>query len=213
MEELRALGLSTVPVTVVGDNVVIGYRPNDLSRALALGRAPHPRGLDETTVLLQRALEALGRVVRDMPPDRLEWQAPGRSRPMRELTYHIFVMARSTIAETETGESPYALLMSRKTDYHSFGEIWEFGAGVTEAYRAWVGRQDLRDSKHRLVKEYDNRTTEERIDWLTGPTVHPLRQLYWVLGQFGVEPTDALRDEQIPKEYILPLLGPGGSLF
>ncbi len=33
-EELRSLGRSTTPVTVIGDHQVVGYKPRDLEAAL-----------------------------------------------------------------------------------------------------------------------------------------------------------------------------------
>jgi glutaredoxin len=33
--ELRALGRSTTPVTVIGDRVIVGYKPADLAAAVA----------------------------------------------------------------------------------------------------------------------------------------------------------------------------------
>ena len=33
-EELRSLGRSTTPVTVIGDQQVVGYKPRDLEEAL-----------------------------------------------------------------------------------------------------------------------------------------------------------------------------------
>jgi glutaredoxin len=33
-EELRTLGRSTTPVTVIGDHQVVGYKPRDLEEAL-----------------------------------------------------------------------------------------------------------------------------------------------------------------------------------
>ncbi len=37
--ELRALGRSTTPVTLIGDRVIVGYKPQDLAAAVAALKA------------------------------------------------------------------------------------------------------------------------------------------------------------------------------
>ena len=51
MDDLRALGLRSVPVTIVGDTRIVGFWARELAEALDLELDPKPRDPAETTDL------------------------------------------------------------------------------------------------------------------------------------------------------------------
>ncbi len=218
MDELLALRVAGLPLAVIGDDVIVGYRPNELSRALGLGIRFQGPGLEETIRLLGRVPRAVERAVGDMPDDKLQWQAPGRSRSMQEFTHHILGTVRNTIRRLEDDDVPpiedaYAAMAAQSKSYSSFKQIAAFGSEVIDEYTAWEGRQDPRELGRRWFKGQDHRTARERLDWATGHTVHHLRQLYWVLGHGGIQPTDPMPDAEFPQEYFLSIVSGSGGLF
>ncbi len=204
---MRSLGVRTVPLTVIGDQKILGFRPNDLSEALGLGVAAAPREPSETLPLIGRIIGAVHRAVGQMPDDKLDFKAPDRDRPMREFAYHIFRNIQSVMRAVETGVFP--MEDQAKQDlpgrsYESFLEIARFGEGVLEEYRAWVPNQDM-DALN-APPAPGLRSGAEQLDLIAGHSTQHLRQLYYVLEDFGIAPQGRMQDSEFPPEYVLTLL-------
>ena len=207
LEELRALGVRTVPLTVIGDQRILGFRPNDLSEALRLGVAADPRDPSETLPLIGRIIGAVHRAVGQMPDDKLDFKAPDRDRPMREFAYHIFRNIQRVMHAIDTGVFP--MEDQAKQDlpgrsYESFQEIARFGDGVMEEYRAWVPNQEVDALKAPPAPGL--RSGAEQLDLIAGHSTQHLRQLYYVLQDFGITLEDQMQDSEFPSEYVLTLL-------
>ena len=96
MDELRALGFRTVPVTVIGDKAIAGFRPNDISQALDLGLVVAARDPGQTIPLLERMVEAVLGAIKQMPDEQLGFEAPD-GRPLPQFSYHIVRMVERTL--------------------------------------------------------------------------------------------------------------------
>ena len=205
MEELRELGFRTVPVTAIGDRAISGFNPNQLSEALDLGITVAPRDPAETIPLLGRVLDAVQRAIRQMPDDKLDWTAPDRDRPMREFAYHIFWMVRNTVRAFSTGAAPTGSDAEGRA-YGSFSEIADFGGTVIDEYKGWSASPDLDALRARVPEGTEGRSGAERLDLVAGHSVQHMRQLYFVLEEFGVTVEDRLADSELPAEYVLTIL-------
>lgn len=205
MDELRALGFRTVPVTAIGDRTISGFNPNQLSEALQLGIKVAVRDPAETLPLLGRVLDAVQRAVRQMPDDGLDWTAPDRDRPMREFAYHIFLMVRNTIRALSTGATPEGADTEGRS-YSSFQEIAEFGGTVIDDFKGWSANPDLDALRAPVADGAEGRNGAERLDLVAGHSVQHMRQLYFVLEEFGVTVEDRLPDSELPPEYVLTIL-------
>ena len=205
LEELRSLGFQSIPVTVISGKAIPGFNPKQLAELLQLGVKTARRAPSETIPFVGRMMEAVERAVRQMPNDKLDWTAPGRARPMSELTYHIFTRVKNTLGELTTGVAP-----SRSYDtgraHTSFQDIADYGRTVIEQYRSWASKQVL-DAPHTvpLDESYATRMAE-RLDNLAAHTTQHLRQLYFVLENFGITPENRLEDSELPSEYVLTIL-------
>ena len=196
-----------MPVTVINGKGIAGFRTNELSKALKLGQESEPRDPSETLPLLVRIAGAVERALRQMPDDKLDYRAPDRDRPMREFGYHIFRMIQRTIQGVETGV--FALEDQATMDlpgrsYESFAQIADYGAEVAAELREWAAdadRDTLRQSRGEGM-----RTGAEQLDLIAGHTTQHLRQLYFVLRSFGIEPEDPMDDSEFPPEYVLTIL-------
>lgn len=213
MDELLAMGIRSLPVTIIGGQPIVGYSPNKISEALGLGVKLAPRDPDQTIPLLGRVMEAFRRSVRQMPDDKLNWTAPDRDRPMSQFVYHVFRWGERTMEAVDSGV--YAPVMDDEIglSYESFQDLADFGTQVLERYFEWSANQAFVALRNHPPLASDDKTVAERLDVITGHTVQHLRQLYWVMDEFGVVPEDRIPDSELPQEYILTLVSKTGGLF
>ena len=207
MDELRELGFRTVPVTVIGEKGIAGFRPNEISKALHLGKESAPRDPSETLPLLERIAVAVQRAVRQMPDEHLDYRAPDRDRPMREFAYHILRMVQRTMRGIDTGVFPMedqATVDLPGRSYDSFAQIADFGEEVITEFRAWAPKQDV--AALQKPPGEGLRSGAEQLDLIAGHTTQHLRQLYFVLDGFGIESEERMQDSEFPPEYVLTIL-------
>lgn len=195
----------TLPLTVVRGRAISGFNPRLLTEALHGAAGTAIRDPSETLPIIMRALEAVERAVRQMPAEKLDWHIPGRKRPMRELAYHVFVHARDAMADPSA-----AVLPSRSAIDPSacatFKTIADHGHRVSDEFRAWASRQDP-DALRRLPPVgSEARSGAERLDLAAGQIIQHLRQIYWVLEDSGITPTERAPDSAWPPEYVLATL-------
>ncbi len=205
LEELRALGFQTLPVTVIAGKAIPGFNPKQLTEVLHLGARTTGRTPAETIPYLGRALAAVERAVRQMPDDKLKYSIPGRARPMNELTYHIFNRIKSDIEEFTTGIAPPRSPEAGRA-YTSFRDIADYGRTVIEQYRSWASKQNGKTRRRVSPAEPDASRRAERLDNLAAHTTQHLRQLYFLLESFGITPENRLADSEMPSEYVLNIL-------
>src|ERR1700757_845243 len=104
MEELRALGVRTVPVVARGKEYVFAQELADVSafigRKVDFQRLPPAALYDKW----QKVLAAAQRHVLQIPAARLAERAtPGRDRSIRDLAYHIYQVPDSFLQAVEEG--------------------------------------------------------------------------------------------------------------
>jgi hypothetical protein len=186
-----------VPVTVLGDEKITGF---DLKRLTALTKKGSPLPLDpkETIPLIAKVLEAVERAARQMPADKFSWSLPQRKRPMGELVYHIFLHARLAMEELETGAAT-TKLEGIALPYSNFREIADFGKNITAQYNKWAATAN----PGALSQGSNKKTGAEILDLVAGQISHHLRQLYFLLESWGIEPETKLKDSDLPAEYVL----------
>ena len=77
---------------------------------------------------------------------------------------------------------------------------------MLEAFKLKVSELDLDKLAQIGPRGEDDRSVSERLDLVAGHTVQHLRQLYFVLREFGIEPIDPIEDSEFPTEYVLTIL-------
>ena len=91
MDELLERGLKVVPVTIWGEEVVIGFNPKELSRMFNLkSEVDSPVDLPAMMEKFETVLQGACRATRQIPEDRLDWESPERQRTIGQFTFHIF---------------------------------------------------------------------------------------------------------------------------
>ena len=196
-----------MPVTVIDGKGIAGFRPNELSKALELGKDITLRDPSETLPLLNRIVNSVQRAVLQMPDDKLDYKAPDRDRPMREFAYHIFRMMQRTMTAIETGVFPMedqATMDLPGRSFNSFQEIADFGGTVIKEYQDWMPKQNAKALNESPGEGL--RSGAEQLDLIAGHTTQHLRQLYFVLESFGITPNERMQDSDFPPEYVLTIL-------
>ena len=132
---------------------------------------------------------------------------------MSQFVYHVFRWGERTMEAVDSGV--YAPVMDDEVglSYESFQDLADFGTQVLERYFEWSANQALVALRNHTPLASDDKTVAERLDVITGHAVQHLRQLYWVIDEFGVVPEDRIPDSEFPQEYILTLVSKTGGLF
>src|SRR6266851_410016 len=106
LEQLRALGLSSVPAVAIGNRTMSGWNPTKLAELVGFA-LQEQAGTPEELLSSQRViLDAALRAVGQMPDDGWERMAPGRQRPLRELARHVFHVVEAGVDADVFGVFP-----------------------------------------------------------------------------------------------------------
>ena len=189
---------------MITDKAILGFNPNEIMEALQGTVKVLPRDPSEVIPLIERALEAVERAVRQMPDEKLEWSIPQRKRPMREFTLNIFSHALSIIEERGI-DTPVESEVTINC-YASFRDIADYGKTIIEKYCAWASKQNLDTLRTPPPVALKSKSGAERLDLVAGAIVHHLRQLYSILENFGITPKNRVQDCEWPSEYVLTIL-------
>lgn len=196
--ELAALGLTTLPVTVVGDQVIVGFDRPRLAAAVGGDRTEGPA--PDAAWLLERYQRVFGgfsRAARQVPDDRLDWKSPERDRTLRMFLFHVY-------------DRPDLMLRGLTTGVYRYEDVLE-GYERAEACRTTAALVDGGDELLDRVCAFLRTATPEALaqpidsyqgvlpigDLLLlglGHAAHHLRQLYHYFGLLGITPDAPLTD-------------------
>jgi glutaredoxin len=202
-EELRQLGYATVPTTAIGERVLRGFQPRELSQALGLEPKQVEALGSEAVEIFDRLLAAVIRATRQIPDERLGEKLPARQDWVtREFAYHIPRWLELVLEALPTGkfdDKPFLNFGPESEKFQSVDEIARYGEQV---------RARLKACFHSCTPEQLDST----IEAFSGPTTfsgllrqaeehtaHHLKQLYASLSAFGVEPREPFSEEDFEK--------------
>ncbi len=196
MEDLRRLGLQTVPVVTRGDRYVHGWNPRAVAELVGAPYA-EPSRLSPPELLdrLDRILTGAERAMRQVPPEKLEMKSPDRDRPLHQLGYHIFRLSAAFPDAVEQMELPYEWLVeptpAGMKDPHL---IARYGESIRTRLREW-SREIPSGLFSRTITTYAGpQTVHELLERTAWHAAQHLRQLYAFLGQIGVRPDQPLTE-------------------
>ena len=209
MGELKALGIRNVPVTTVGEKVVIGFNREELTRLFGLSEKSERRAADRSFfATFDKILEALIRAARQVPPGKIDWRTPDRDRTLKVFCYHIFADPNHVLEaiSTQKYDGSFKLTYLESAErFRTMEEIAQFGE-QTRARVADAGKRLTSTELERSIDGYAGETDGHRLLYqVLSHTAHHLRQLYAMLRMVGVEPIDPLPAEgfrgiSMPKE-------------
>jgi glutaredoxin/uncharacterized damage-inducible protein DinB len=195
MDELRALGVRTVPVVARGREYVFAQELADVSafigRKVDFQRLP-PRALYGKW---QNVLGAAQRHVMQLPADRLSERAtPGRDRSVRELAYHIYQVPDSFLQAIEDGVQDLTSVYNAPppASVKSVADIRDYGKRVSERLARWWQREGERAQSAKLQTYYGEQPLHHVMERCTWHSAQHTRQIMAVLERYGIAPNGPL---------------------
>jgi len=198
-EELRALGVRSVPIIARGRDWANGQVLADVARVagikLAAEKILSPAELYKRLTAIQCAAQ---RLFSQLPDDKVHYTLPGRPRSYADLTFHIFHIAELFIAHAVLGRPLVEGDYDRKPPalWAKKAPIIAYGRGVqTQLHTWWEENGKTADFDQPASVYYGRQTVHqffERTTWHAGQHV---RQLTLVVEKLGLLPDRPLGDE------------------
>jgi glutaredoxin len=191
MDELREMGVRTVPVVARGEDYVFAQALEDVSRFIGrefrISRLP-------PEVLMQKWLAVLAAAQRhalQLPRERLgERATPGRDRSIRDLAYHVYQVPESFLECVEHGVEDLPAIYNAAPPANA--NIAAYGASIEKRLQAWWAKRP--DIKGSVKTYYGERPLHELLERCTWHSAQHARQIVSVLQGFGIAAQPLLTD-------------------
>ena len=189
MDELREMGVRTVPVVARGRDYVFAQALEDVSRFI--GREFRAERLPPGVLMEKwlRVLAAAQRHVLQIPRERLlERATPGRDRSIRDLAYHVFQVPEVFLEAVENGVEDLAggYNAPPPRDVKSAEQIRAYGEKVGKRLQAWWASLPDKSCGQTVNTYYGARPLHELLERCTWHSAQHTRQLAAVLERFGI---------------------------
>jgi glutaredoxin/uncharacterized damage-inducible protein DinB len=190
MEELREMGVRTVPVVARGKEYVFAQELADVSQFV--GRKVDFQRLPPAALYRkwQTVLAAAQRHVVQIPAEQLQERAtPGRDRSIRDLAYHIYQVPDSFLQAIEDGVRDLTSVYNAPPppDVTSSAHIRDYGKRVSERLERWWNRQGGGAASATLNTYYGEQPLHHVMERCTWHSAQHARQIVAVLERLGVK--------------------------
>ncbi|MGH8704854.1 MAG: glutaredoxin domain-containing protein [Burkholderiales bacterium] len=194
MEELRKLGVRSVPVVARGDKFVFAQSLADVVRFLELDVQLHERlSPGDLVKKIELVLTAAARYVRQIPGEWLDRPFRNRARPIRALGHHVFRIPEAFLEAAAGRELTYELLMHEPAQSLRTGEdIAAFGANVQARFRQWWERLPDRSCQETMQTYFGEHSMHEVLERTAWHSAQHARQLMLILETLNIEPDGRL---------------------
>jgi len=198
MDELREMGVRTVPVVARGREYVFAQALEDVSRFL--GRDVQMKRLPPAA-LVQKWLQVLAaaqRHVAQLPAARLgERATPGRDRSIRDLAYHVYQVPDAFLQAVENGVEDLTAVYNAPppAQVKSVEQIRAYGAGVAARVQRWWAALPDKSCRQTVNTYYGARPLHELLERCTWHSAQHARQIIAVLEGFGIRPNEPLTEK------------------
>jgi len=190
MEDLRALGVRTVPVVARGRDYVFAQELADVSRFL--GRDVSFRRLSPEQLVDKwlTVLEAAQRHVMQIPAVRLAERAtPGRDRSIRDLAYHVYQVPDSFLQAVEDGVEDLTSIYNAPPppNVKTSEDIRAYGRSVTARVQRWWIAVPDKSCEVEVKTYYGLQPLHHLLERCTWHSAQHARQIISVLEGFGIQ--------------------------
>src|SRR5436309_11460952 len=198
MDELREMGVRTVPVVARGREYVFAQALEDVSRFL--GQDMQMKRL-APAALVQKWLQVLAaaqRHVVQLPAARLPERAtPGRDRSIRDLAYHVYQVPDAFLQAVEDGAQDLTAVYNAPppANVTKVDDIRAYGASVAKRLEAWWRREGKRAESAKVETYYGEQPLHHVMERCTWHSAQHARQIVSVLEGFGIVPNGPLTQE------------------
>ena len=190
MDDLRALGVRTVPVVSRGRDYVFAQELADVSKFL--GRKVEFRRLAAPALMEKwlNALTAAQRHIAQIPAARLgERATPGRDRSIRDLAYHIYQVADAFLQAVENGREDLTAIYNAPPpkDVQTARHIQEYGSSVEKRVGNWWAQLPDKSCSGTVKTYYGVQPLHHLLERSTWHSAQHARQIIAVLEGLGVK--------------------------
>lgn len=195
LQELLDRGLKVVPVTIWGDEVVIGFNPNELSRVFGIDAHVSRADLPTMVEKYQTVLVAAGSAIGQLPLEYMDWECPERKRKLGQFTFHLFDRPDRALNAYKVGvytSGDRGRNMLDVIGNVGFKEIVDYGRDVLNRVNAALTGGDSLDLEKPLDTYMVSKTAGELMDLALGHSAHHLKQLYEYMSINGLTPVNPL---------------------
>ena len=198
MDELREMGVRTVPVVARGRDYVFAQALEDVSRFI--GRDVRITRLPPDVLVAKwlKVLTAAQRHVAQLPAGRLgERAAEGRDRSIRDLAYHVYQIGDAFLQVVEHGLEDWTGVANAAPPVHvtTVEQIRDYGAKVTAAIEAWWAKLPDKSCQWPVKMYYGTHSVHQFLERSTWHSAQHARQIIAVLERFGIGPDGPLTAE------------------
>ena len=199
MDELLSKGLKIVPVTIWGDEVVIGFNPKELSRLFNLtGFDSFEVDLPEMVSKFEIILMAACKAARQIPEDKLRWESPERERTLAQFVFHLFDRPERALNAYDVGQytqEDRGRLVEDVLGMVGFEETAQYGEQILNKVKNSLNA-DMAFNQSKILRTYmGDKTTGEMLDLALGHSGHHLKQLYEYMALIGIKPDAPLQQQ------------------
>ena len=195
MDELRALGVRTVPVVTRGRNYVFAQALEDVSRFVGAkfeNKRLSPQALVDKWLTVMRAAQ---RHAMQIPPARMgERAVESRDRSIRDLAYHVYQVPDSFLQAVNHGVQDLTSIYNAPPpkEITRPEHIAAYGARITEGIDRWWSQLPDKSCRQTVKTYYGERPLHELLERCTWHSAQHARQMIAVLERLGVEPKGKL---------------------
>jgi glutaredoxin-like protein NrdH len=199
MDDLRALGIMSVPAVVVGDRSMSGWNPTQLAELVGVSHEERAVPPDDLVSTIRLVLDAAIRAARQVPDDRWEVEHPMRKRPLRELVRHLFQVVEVSVDADVLGVFPAKLWLQELDVPYMTGtaRLVRYGEAVRHKFDTWYAVVDPATFGRTIDADVGPRTLNQVLERTRLHSGQHLRQVYAFLEMFDVEPESPVTFEEL----------------
>ncbi len=194
MEELRAMGVRTVPVVARGTEYVFAQELADVSRFVGrevdFARLPAPALMEKWRGILAAAR----RHVMQIPAARLDERATaGRDRSIRDLAYHVYQVPDAFLQAVVEGKPDLAVAYdARPPAAMTAAQIRDYGDRISKRLDDWWAAQADKSCGGTVRTYYGEQPLHHLMERCAWHTAQHARQIIAILERCGIAPDRAL---------------------
>ena len=200
---LESKGVKSAPVTVIDDEIIIGYFPRKLIATLKLDTQVDLSG--RTSWLADkydRILHAAVRATLQLSPDQLGRPVAWRPETLRDTILHIMSFPELAWLSHRTGSmttDDMQACRERLTGVNSPQEIAEYAEGVIKNIVDYLNGDETESFDLVVPAHYGGEVTVvELLNIILSHSTHHLKQVYWFMEtELGVTPENRATDEDL----------------
>ena len=200
---LESKGVKSAPVTVIDDDIIIGYFPRKLIATLKIDAQVDLSG--RTSWLADkydRILHAAIRATRQLSPDQLKRPVAWRPETLRDTIVHIMSFPELAYLSHETGSmttDDMQACRQRLEGVNSVEEISEYAEGVIKNIVDFLNSNNSEAFDRVVPAHYGGEVTVvELLNIILSHSTHHLKQVYWFMEtDLGVAPENRATAEDM----------------